>query len=310
MAQKKNKILSFSHDSNARNDERLLEVRRKHGMEGYGVYWALLEMLRSATDYTLPTDYESIAWELRVEDDVIRRIVEDYGLYLVDKGSFKSIELCKEMDVVEASRARKSMAGKRGMQSRWHKEANEIDIEKADDTGDSTKSTQQLQQDTNTELFSDATKKQKLGQKSRQKKYTAEETKLHTQCKKFFDTVYAEYKETPFYWSAKDMAGIVGILKRIRFQMPEEEKEDYNMLLVNFQAFIRAIFERADDWVKSNASPSIINSKFNEIYSQLKNRTKNENRCGINGATEHVNARDDNEYLASLLTELHTSKNQ
>ena len=33
----------FSHDSNARNDERILLLRMKHGAAGYGVYFMLLE---------------------------------------------------------------------------------------------------------------------------------------------------------------------------------------------------------------------------------------------------------------------------
>ena len=41
----------FPHDSNARNDERLVNVRMKHGPAGYGVYF----MPVSYTHLTLPT---------------------------------------------------------------------------------------------------------------------------------------------------------------------------------------------------------------------------------------------------------------
>ncbi len=35
----------FSHDYHARNDDKVLMLRAKHGMEGYGIYWALVEMM-------------------------------------------------------------------------------------------------------------------------------------------------------------------------------------------------------------------------------------------------------------------------
>ena len=40
-----NEAYYFSHDSNARNDEKVLMLRAKHGWEGYGLYWALVEMM-------------------------------------------------------------------------------------------------------------------------------------------------------------------------------------------------------------------------------------------------------------------------
>ena len=46
----------FSHDANARNDEKVLMLRAEHGMEGYGIYWALLEMMFESTDTTLSHD--------------------------------------------------------------------------------------------------------------------------------------------------------------------------------------------------------------------------------------------------------------
>lgn len=35
----------FSHDYNARNDEKLLKLRSEYGWEGYGVFWGLIEMM-------------------------------------------------------------------------------------------------------------------------------------------------------------------------------------------------------------------------------------------------------------------------
>lgn len=40
----------FSHDSNARSDENILRLRVKYGWEGYGLYWAIVEILRESSD--------------------------------------------------------------------------------------------------------------------------------------------------------------------------------------------------------------------------------------------------------------------
>ena len=35
----------FSHDYNARNDEKILELRSEFGAEGYGVFWMIVETM-------------------------------------------------------------------------------------------------------------------------------------------------------------------------------------------------------------------------------------------------------------------------
>lgn len=58
----------FSHDSNARNDQRLMKVRMKYGMEGYGIYFGIIEILREQSDYILTfSDLDSISFDLRVD---------------------------------------------------------------------------------------------------------------------------------------------------------------------------------------------------------------------------------------------------
>lgn len=44
----------FSHDSNARNDPKVQALMSKYGFEGYGWYWAILEILREQPDYKYP----------------------------------------------------------------------------------------------------------------------------------------------------------------------------------------------------------------------------------------------------------------
>ena len=63
----------FSHDSNARNDQRLMKVRMKYGMEGYGIYFGIIEILREQAGYILyKSDIESVQFDLRVESNILK----------------------------------------------------------------------------------------------------------------------------------------------------------------------------------------------------------------------------------------------
>ena len=72
----------FSHDSNARNSNKLINVRMRHGAAGYGVYFMILERLREEKEYMSIKDYNMIAFDLRVDASLIKSIVEEFGLFV------------------------------------------------------------------------------------------------------------------------------------------------------------------------------------------------------------------------------------
>lgn len=111
----------FKHDCNARNDQKLVDVRRKHGMAGYGVYFCIIEIMRETTDYALSRDYYLLEWELHVDAELIRSVVEDFGLFELEDEQFYSVRLREDMDVWNTKKAARREAGIRGMQSRWGK---------------------------------------------------------------------------------------------------------------------------------------------------------------------------------------------
>lgn len=110
----------FSHDSNARNDERVLSLRMKHGWSGYGLFWAIIEKMRESSDYQCIKDYNVIAFDLRVDTALIKSIVEDFGLFVFTKDGkyFYSIRLKISMGVV----AEKSEKARAKVNKRWEKE--------------------------------------------------------------------------------------------------------------------------------------------------------------------------------------------
>lgn len=110
----------FSHDSNARDDENILAMRADLGWEAYGIYWAIVEMLRDATDYRLKTNYKVLAFSLHTSEDLITRIIKDYGLFCIseDQQFFFSRSLAKRMEEKEVvSKKRRAAAG-----TRWAKD--------------------------------------------------------------------------------------------------------------------------------------------------------------------------------------------
>lgn len=102
----------FSHDSNARNDARLLRLRMEHGPAGYGIYCMLLEML--AERAALTTDYAAIAFDLHVDAGLVRSVVEDYGLFEIDGATFFSAPIRQQVEHQETVRRKRSEAGRRG----------------------------------------------------------------------------------------------------------------------------------------------------------------------------------------------------
>ncbi len=116
----------FSHDSNARHDEKILALRLKHGWAGYGIFWAVIEKMRENADYMCIKDYNLIAFDLRTDASQIKSIIEDFGLFVfTDDGKyFYSERLMDSMQLVEekSSKARDSAL------ERWKKIKRECEV--------------------------------------------------------------------------------------------------------------------------------------------------------------------------------------
>ncbi len=109
----------FSHDSNARNSDRLIPLRAKHGAGGYGVYFMLLERLREEPTYTSVKDYNMLAFDLRVDAALVKSVVEDFGLFTFteDGKRFYSEGFSKRMEAKDE----KSKKARDSVRKRWEK---------------------------------------------------------------------------------------------------------------------------------------------------------------------------------------------
>lgn len=105
----------FSHDSNARNDIKMLRVRRKMGMAGVGLFWCVIEILREAVDHKLPSSHiEDVAYDLGCLPDQLTELLTEYDLFCFDGECFFSNRLLRSMQQRKELSEKRSAIGKKG----------------------------------------------------------------------------------------------------------------------------------------------------------------------------------------------------
>jgi hypothetical protein len=111
----------FSHDYNARTDSKIKRLIARHGLTGYGIYWAIVEDLYQNAN-ALPTDYEGIAFDIRSDAETVKSIVNDFDLFKVDADLFGSLSVQRRLD----EREQKSTKARDSARKRWDKDANAL----------------------------------------------------------------------------------------------------------------------------------------------------------------------------------------
>jgi hypothetical protein len=108
----------FSHDANAKDDPKILQLRMEMGWEGYGLFWALIEMLRNESDHKMRTHYKSIAFALHTQEDSIKKLINDFDLFAIEGEYFWSESLLKRMEMKES----KSEKARQSAKKRWNQD--------------------------------------------------------------------------------------------------------------------------------------------------------------------------------------------
>jgi hypothetical protein len=82
----------FPHFSNARIDRKLRRVRKDLGLEGYGIYFMLLEVLREQKEFNYPfEDVDLLADEFGTSESKVQVVISNYKLFQLDEqGNFFS----------------------------------------------------------------------------------------------------------------------------------------------------------------------------------------------------------------------------
>jgi len=106
----------FNHDSVARLDIRVIKLRSKLGYEGYGVFWAVLELLFTEENKLCIDDYDSLAFGLQCDPKILKQVIEDFDLFVVEDGCFYSRRLNNHIEEIN----NKSKKAKENINKRWN----------------------------------------------------------------------------------------------------------------------------------------------------------------------------------------------
>lgn len=124
----------FSHDYHSR--DHLRDVRKDFGLAGYGLYWCIVEILHEQGGSIKETDIEPIAYDLRADEDMLKAILYNYGMFQVKKGcvySERVIDNLKKREEISEKR-------KQAAETRWQgddgKEVPEMVLDKDDEVDD------------------------------------------------------------------------------------------------------------------------------------------------------------------------------
>ena len=111
----------FSHDFSARSDRKLVKLAMKHGMEGVGSFWCIVEMLFEEQGTIMLSECERIAFELRVDYSLIESLLNDFDLFQKDENCFWSESVNKRIE----SQILVSNGAKKAANTRWEKYKNQ-----------------------------------------------------------------------------------------------------------------------------------------------------------------------------------------
>lgn len=76
----------FPHFCNARHDRKLKRVQKELGVEGYGIYFMLLEVLRDQQDFKYPLDdIDLLADEFGTSEQKVNTVICNYKLFDMDE---------------------------------------------------------------------------------------------------------------------------------------------------------------------------------------------------------------------------------
>jgi hypothetical protein len=245
----------FSHDANARQDEKILMLRAEYSWEGYGIYWALVEMMFESSDSALHHNKtKGIAVSYNIDITVLESVINTCiteNLFVSDGVKFWSESLVKRKSKYHEIKKKKSDAGKKGMEKRW--------ANKDSDNGVITDDNSVITKDNKgKESKENKSKENKSKETNNSPKQVYDETSIHYQLSiYFFERIREnnpEYKEPNFQLWADEIRKMIELDKRT------EEQVRYLMKWV-----------QEDDFEKVNVlSPSKIRKRFDNLIMKVK----------------------------------------
>jgi hypothetical protein len=102
----------FSHDYNASEDFKCLFLRQQLGMEGYGIYWFLIEKLANAGGYLPVSLCPVLATQMQVSEVKVSGVIRSFDLFKTTEELFFSERLCEHLQNRRSLSQKNSLNGK------------------------------------------------------------------------------------------------------------------------------------------------------------------------------------------------------
>lgn len=106
----------FSHDYDAHNDPKLINVLLKLGLEGIGAYWILIEKMYRQDGYLILSQCDFYANAMRTQCDVIKSLIYDFDLFIIDGEKYTSKSVLNRLN----ERKIKSQKAVASANKRWN----------------------------------------------------------------------------------------------------------------------------------------------------------------------------------------------
>jgi hypothetical protein len=106
----------FPHDSNAKDDDKCMLLIEELGLEGYGIYWVLIETLRDQKDYKAPLRIIApLARKYNTTTEKMKAVVARYDLFEIEgENFFFSSSLKQRMEPLITKKHQRKIAGIKG----------------------------------------------------------------------------------------------------------------------------------------------------------------------------------------------------
>ena len=273
----------FSHKSNTHNNPKILELRIRHGMAGYGVYFYLLEKLIEKDENNCSLDYQSLAYEIHVEVELLKSVIEGFGLFTIseDGKSFSSIELNEQFEQKNSIRKKRAEAGRAGGLAKAQNKRKET-VANAKETVANAKEEKETEKEKVSPIppIKEKDKEKEMSYQTDSGQTTA--GNLHQRCRRFFEAFTSERYPEDYYWQAKDAGQLKTLLNAIRFTRKNHKSADGradprpvddDSMFGAFKAFVEYAYNKGDTWILGNFTIPNLSSRYNSLR-QTKNRTE------------------------------------
>ena len=105
----------FLHESTSFQDYKIIKMRSKLGIESYGIFWAVLELLFNEENKLCIDDYDALAFSLQCDSSKLKQVIEDFDLFVLEDGCFYSKRLNNHIEDIN----NKSTKAKESASKRW-----------------------------------------------------------------------------------------------------------------------------------------------------------------------------------------------